>query len=305
VKSAGSFLVVVDRGPGAADALRKAVHLARICGAGLELFMSDAERAFALSHAYVPTGVEKARQACVEDAHRYLQQLKDSVGVGTVPVELDAVCDSPLYESIVHKAIRSQARLVIKCAAGTEQRPFSPDLNDWQLMRTCPATLMLTRGRPWPQRLRMAAAVDASEEDPAFMRDVVSAALSLGGVADGFDLLYAKSPGVGTPQHRSAEQALHDLMREMQLESSRLHVLDGQPESKLAEFARPRDYDVLFLGALTHRKDLTSQVGTLTASLVDALACDFILVKPHEYRSPVADSPMRGRVSVGSSARQS
>jgi universal stress protein E len=297
-------LVVVDRSQGAADALQKAVHLARLYGAGLELFMSDAECALALSHAYVPTGVEKARQACIDDAHRYLQQLKDSVGAGDIPVEVDAVCDSPLYESIVHKAIRSQARLVIKSAAGTERRPFSLDLNDWQLMRTCPVTLMLTRGKPWPERLRMAAAVDASEEDSAFMRDVVSAAMSFSGSADGFDVLYARSPAVGASRHVSGEQALQGLMHEMQLERARLNVLDGHPESKLAEFARPRNYDVLFLGALTHRKDLTSQVGTLTASLVEALTCDFMLVKSHEYRSPVADTAMRGSVSAGSSARQ-
>ena len=263
--------------------------------------MSDAERAFAFSHAYVPTGVEEARRACIGDARRYLEELKDSVGVGTVPVELEAVCDSPLYESIVHKTIRSQARLVIKNAAGADRRPFSPDLNDWQLMRTCPATLMLTRGKPWPQRLKIAAAVDASQEDPAFMRAMVAAGLALADGGEGLDVLYAKSPDVSAPRHHSAERALDDLMREMQLPSSRLHVLEGPAESKLPEFARPRNYDVLLLGALTHRKDVTCQVGTLTASLVDALDCDFILVKSHEYRSPIVESSARGRASAKTS----
>jgi hypothetical protein len=34
------------------------------------------------------------------------------------------------------------------------------------------------------------------------------------------------------------------------------------------------------LGALSHRESLTSLVGQMTGRLVEALTCDFILVKP-------------------------
>jgi universal stress protein E len=306
VKSAGPFLVVVDRSHAAAEALGKAAQLARVCGASLELFMSDAECAFALAHAYDPAGVEEARRACIEDANRYLQELQDDGALGVVPAVREAVCDSPLYESIVRKVIRSHARVVIKNAAGTHRRPFTPDPNDWQLMRTCPATLLLTRGKPWPTRPRLAVAVDASEEDPAFMREVMGAAQALCDREEGFDVLYAEPPGTSAAQHRSAERALQGLMREMKLDGSRLHVLEGRPESELPAFARPRNYDVLLLGALTHRPDLTCQVGTLTASLIEALDCDFILVKPHEYRSPISDCSTRvGRAAEDTPARES
>jgi nucleotide-binding universal stress UspA family protein len=40
-------------------------------------------------------------------------------------------------------------------------------------------------------------------------------------------------------------------------------------------------YDVLTMGALTHRPGVTTLVGTLTSKLVDAADCDFILVKPN------------------------
>ncbi len=67
MKPVKSILVVVDRSPSAADAIAKAVVLARAAGARIELFMCDAERGYALSQAFVPAGVEQARQACVLD----------------------------------------------------------------------------------------------------------------------------------------------------------------------------------------------------------------------------------------------
>jgi universal stress protein E len=63
------------------------------------------------------------------------------------------------------------------------------------------------------------------------------------------------------------------------MDGGQLHILAGEAEQALPAFARERDYDLLVLGALTHRKGLTPLVGTLTSKLVDALECDFLLVK--------------------------
>ena len=65
-----SILVVVDLNPTAADAVAKAVVLARKFGARVELFMCDAERAFSLSQAYVPTGVQEARNSGLVQTRR-------------------------------------------------------------------------------------------------------------------------------------------------------------------------------------------------------------------------------------------
>src|SRR5262249_49379975 len=111
-----SILVVVDQSPGAADAVAKAVLLARKFKARVELFTCDAERGYALSQAYVPAGVEEARRACVVQAHGFLNALKKSAAASDVPFTVTAACESPLYESIVRKAMRDRPDLVIKNA---------------------------------------------------------------------------------------------------------------------------------------------------------------------------------------------
>lgn len=289
MKSVKSILVVVERSPAAQDAVAKAVLLARQCKARVELFMCDAERGYALAQAYVPQGVEEARQACIVDAHQYLEALKRSAAAPDVNIATDAGCESPLYESIVRKALRERPDLVIKNVTGT---PCRLDATDWQLMRTCPATLMLTRGRRWQSRPRLAAAIDASEAESAGLaRDILQAAeLLTGCLGGGLDVLYAEPIEMGDDERESGNRALHELVSKFPEISAEVHILAGTPEVSLPGFAKRHSYDAMLLGALTHRPGVTAQVGTLTSRLVDALECDFILVKPNTYSCPVGGS---------------
>jgi len=60
-------------------------------------------------------------------------------------------------------------------------------------------------------------------------------------------------------------------------------VVDAVLDSPhLASFAAQQASDAIVLGALSHRRDLTSLVGLFTGHLVEALTCDFVLVKAPE-----------------------
>jgi nucleotide-binding universal stress UspA family protein len=56
-------------------------------------------------------------------------------------------------------------------------------------------------------------------------------------------------------------------------------VLEGDADTVLPRFCAERAYDVLVMGALAHRTGAVPLVGSLTSKLIDALDCDFILVK--------------------------
>ena len=299
MKAVNSILVVVDRSPASADAVAKAVLLARQFKARVELFMCDAERGYALTQAYIPKGVEEARQACIVEVYRHLEALKKSAAAPDVSIATDAGCESPLYESIVRKVLRVRPDLVIKSVAGT---PSRLDATDWQLMRTCPATLMLTRGRLWQSPSRFAAAVDSSgAESAGLARDILQAAQLLTGcVGGGLDVLYAEPVDMRDDDRESGNRALYDLVSKFPDTTPEVHVLVGTPEVSLPSFAKRRSYDAMLLGALTHRPGVTAQVGSLTSRLLEALECDFILVKPSAYSCPVGES--YGRPAARSTA---
>jgi universal stress protein E len=175
MKDVTSILVVLDRSARDTPLVNKALVLARELNARIELFSCDAEHEYALKHAYDRRGVEAARQKCVADLYDYLRRLSYVVTAQDVAVSVDVVCESPQYEGIVHKVFKTCPDLVMKAAASGDAAGSSAlDSNDWELVRTCPVPLLLSRGRAWSTRPRFAAAVDVSdEESPSLLQRIL------------------------------------------------------------------------------------------------------------------------------------
>lgn len=296
-----AILAVAQHGRSDTVLLAKAAAVARAFGVGLELFLCDAEHAYALKHDYQPGGLEQAMGECVTRARDYLVNQRKLIDPAVSSVAIDAACESPLYEGIDRKVQRSRPELVMKAAGGIDQRGHSAfDENDWQLMRNCPATLALVQQRHWRKRLRIAAAVDVSEEETAGLTNAIiriarRLALATGGE---LELVYAESMPPERAECRAHAAKLHALARQADLDERQAHILAGTPEQSLAAFAAGRDYDVLALGALTHRKAAVRLVGSLTSTLVEALDSDFLLIKPDNV-SVNERTRRRGRSRAG------
>jgi universal stress protein E len=292
-----SILVVVDPTDESRHVLTKAMILARHFRARLELFVCNSENAYALTHSYDPTGIAEARRSCLSSGQRYLDALRRSLAED-VEITTHVTCESPLYEAVVHRALETRPDLVIKGAAGRGVfRRFSLDANDWQLARTCPVPLMLARGHPWSASPRFVAAVDASEsEGRSVGRCILQTAgfLTLGCHGE-LDVVFSNPDEVSEEIRRSRIDALSQLVDEFRIGREKTAVLAGEPEQTLPGFAQRNHYDVVVMGALTRRHGISTLLGTLTSKLVDALDCDFVLVKPDSYTCPIEASGARLR----------
>jgi len=277
-----AILMVTDGTAADGGLLAKALRIARQRGATLELFACDAEHAYELKHAYEASGVEPARQASLRQSRAYLMGLKSALQEAQVPIATDVACESPLYESIVHKIRSARPQLVLKSAGGVERperRTF--DANDWQLMRNAPATLLLSRGRTWHAVPRFVAALDVSEGETAGLaRGILETAAALAATCGGaLELAYAEGTPAAAGTRAQRQATLGQLAARAQLAPASVHFLPGEPQAALQQLIRERNYDVIVIGALTHRASTLPLVGTLTASLVDALDSDFVLVR--------------------------
>jgi universal stress protein E len=288
VKSPKSILLVVERTADVPALMSKVLVLARGFGARLEMFLCDSEQAYVLAHTYDQHGINAARAASTAAALRYLGGLRELAHTAGVETAIDAQCESPLYESVVRKVLHSAPDMVIKAIAAEDSKKHgTPDPNDWQLMRTCPSTLMLTGKRGWRTPPSFAAAVDVSEEETADVAaSVLAAAVALArGFGAELHVVYGER-GSGA-QSAARGEKLRRLCNGAGIAPECAHILGGESERTLPAFLREQDFDALVLGALAHRADGTTPVGTLTSTLLDALDCDFVLVKPPSYRSPI------------------
>lgn len=291
--SIGSIMAAVDREDRPGEVAAKAVALARLSGAQVELFHCDAERAYSRQHQYEPRAAARARETCLDESRRFLDSLWSSLDVKDVKASMSVACESPLYAGIVHAVERDHPDLVVRGShksrgTGRAEGPCL-DANDWELVRACPSPLLLTHGRTWKPRPVIAAAIDLSavesaELSRAILRTAAAVARSAGGV---LEIVHA---GLFDPVQRQKEEsrraALAELAKSAGVEAAAIHVICGEPATVLPAFALERDFDLIVLGALTHRKALTALVGTLTGKLIETLDCDCLLVKP-------ADAPRK------------
>ena len=298
--SRGTILVVVERNDEALQVFSKACTLARHFGARIELYLCDAERGYALRHAYDQSGIGRAAEALVEEARRYLDALRRSVDVPDLEISVDASCETPLYQGIVQKVLLSGPDLVVKAIGGGNggTRP-GPSLNDWHLARTCPVPLLFMGRKPWRPVPRIAASVDPTDQEtPGLARQIMASAAKFAAACQGeLDLLFghpAMAPGRSARDGSHA--ALQALAQEFHVPDARVHTLDGDPAQVLPPFVARQGYDLIALGALTHRQGVTGLVGTLTDALMQVSDCDFLLLKPGTYARAAAplDAPSPG-----------
>jgi universal stress protein E len=279
-----SILAVVEEEGAASPALDRASWLARNFGARIELFTCNAEVAYALRHSYDQRGVQDAIAKLVANDMSRLDLLRHACGED-LNIAVDARCQSPLYEAIVCKVLDTQPDLVIKTSLRLDE-------TDRQLLRACPAPLLLAGARRWREgALRIGASVDLSrEESPGLPREIVKAAnlLALRSGGD-VEILHA------TPQRhdRAATRKLTRLAEEFDIAPARAHLLHGEAQLALPRFAADRHYDVIVLGALAHGQAVSSFAGSLTWQLMQAIDADFLLLKPDSFRCPVRfDEPV-------------
>jgi universal stress protein E len=285
--SRGTILVVVERNEEALQVFSKACTLARHFGARIELYLCDAERGYALRHAYDQSGIGRAAEALVEEARRYLEALRRSVDVPDLEIAVDASCETPLYQGIVQKVLMSGPDLVVKAIGGGNggTRP-GPSLNDWHLARTCPVPLLFMGHKPWRPVPRIAASVDPTDQEtPGLARQIMASAAQFAAACQGeLDLLFGNPSRAPDPSGRNESlAALQALAQEFKVPADHVHTLDGDPSQVLPPFVARQAYDLVALGALTHRQGVTGLVGTLTDALMQASDCDFLLLKPGTY----------------------
>jgi len=253
-----TIMAVADATAGGMQVLEKSVLLAGKFGARVDLVVSD------------PGLVAALAAQCTD--RRY-----------------DAVTVSPLHgaghlrELIAQRVLERRPDLVIKAASGARPlRRWTLDDNDRGLASECPAPLLLSTARPWMGPLRMAAAVDVGDADSQrFARAILQCAgfLALGSCAS-LDVLYCEAEERDERVRMERAVKLSQLVREFHVGCERLQMFAGLPERTLPRVIESRRYDLLVLGAITHRDGL----GGLSSKLVDATAGDVLLVKPGESR---------------------
>jgi universal stress protein E len=272
-------------------------------GTALDLYICDDRPRLAGS----PKGAarEEARRAVLESHLELLRRLAEPLAAGGVAdVRGDATLDTPLERAVARKAAEVGALLVVKDTgyhASSRRALFSNA--DWDLIRSCPAPLLLAKPHDVASAPVVLAAVDPTHEHdkPAeldqhilsFARrltDAVRGELHVFHAFDPAPVIAGAAHGIAAPVaipvteltagiERQHAEALEALLGSQGFERDAVHFHQGPPHELLIDLAERTGADFVVMGAVSRSGLKRVFVGSTAERVLDRLPCDLIIVK--------------------------
>jgi len=301
------LLVVVDPTTQACPAIDRAAWLAPKLGASVELFICEYDQFVAKD--------QRAVESLLGNHRKRLEKRAATLREAGIDVAVDAVWDRPLDEGIVRKVRAAGADLVLKDThyhAALRRAFFSN--TDWNLIRKCPAPLLLVKPLDLTAPLRVVAAVDPfhSNDKPAALdhrildtasglskaigaelrvvhcfNDLALSTITMAGQTLAAPPLVDKATiDQLEQQHR---EAVLRLLAEHGLDGASAEIGRGAPQEVLPDLATKLGADIVVTGAVARSALKRALVGSTAERLLDRLPCDLLVVKPAEFESPLAD----------------
>lgn len=307
------ILVVIDPTTTEQPAMARAAWVAKKTGASIELFICDYDQYLSGERFFDSQSMEKARQSLIDTHKKRLEKLAQGIAAGGVSVFVDASWDHPLHDGIVRKVIRSAPDIVFKDThyhAAIKRSIFSN--TDWNLIRDCPAPLLLVKPQGFDEPLSIIAAVDPVHErdKPAELdRKILDTARTLSEqlgadlhVLHGFDPspAYAVSADsmafpISAPINEMMdalktkhEIAVEELLKDQNVPESRVHVLEGDTREVMIGLVEKLDADIVVMGAVSRGALQRLVLGSTAEHVLDHVPCDLLIVKPAGFETRVS-----------------
>lgn len=274
-----SILLIAEPDDAVHQSVKRALMLARYLQARLDLLFWDTERPYTPHSSPAPQVIEQARQ--------YLEALRKSVTAPDVEITIDAAFEGSLQEHIAQKVLKEGTKFVIKSVS--RRLTLHGSRVDWQIVRNCPAPLLLTQGRPWQPRARFAVVIDAMDRQAPTLQLAVaqtSALLRLACCAD-LDLIYAQPDSEPPEEDSPFHLRLQHFARIFSVEPQHLHVHCGNLSETLPRFIAEQRYDLIAAG-VSDQPSFAGFVGSLSGQLLRSTGCDLLFVKLDSYMAPTA-----------------
>jgi len=291
-------------------AVIKAAQLARALDAELEIFHAIDDP---LCVDLLQMGDLSLKQSERVGLTRYRAQLEALAGPlreSGLTVSTAAEWDHPAHESIVRRAVRSGADLiVVERHAKRHVAPWLLRFTDWELLRLAPVPVLLVKSPGSYRRPKIVAAVDPSHAfdkpaklDVEILRLAALASKALNGSVHAVHAYVPSLIGMSQKElsapdatarirSRAARHARADLLRLLRkaaVKPAGRHLIASHAADAIPDIARKLDCSILVMGALSRSGLRRLFIGNTAERVADAIACDLLIVKPQGFRNRIA-----------------
>jgi len=284
-------LAVVEPDSKVQLAVDKGVMLAKLAGAELQLFMADYSRYLEDGYFFDPLQATKLRDQHREKHLEDLEKIAEPIRAQGVKVSVAYAWGNPSHEEIVRRVEEEQPSLVIKSSQPHKRIARTLLSNqDWDLVRHCPAPLLLAKVGSWGAKPLLIASVDPNhvhDKPAALDHKLIDIAQVLAKVAAGEVHLFhsTKLPSLAGLYPLNADyeydmENVNKLALKHSLGAQQCHVSDQDIGESLPELVSSLDAGVVVMGAVSRSKLDRVLIGNSAEKVLDKVWSDVLLVKP-------------------------
>jgi universal stress protein E len=294
------FLVVADRLGEEQRIIGRAVDLASRVRASLTVVGFVYEHVGNLPVALAPSDRLRLQEILVERHRTEIRQALAAVTAGKrITAAVDVFWEKRVADRVNRIAAERRCDLVMKSARRSETLMYTP--TDWQLLRGCPAPVLLVADRRWKKSAHVLAAVDLGTSVPSkkalnyeIVQRAAAMAAALGcqlhvGYAVPFspvlrDLDILSLAALRHEGRRRAEEFRRSLSQ-LGITVDGLHVVTGQPEKALVSLAARKRIGLVVLGCVGRRRLAARVIGNTAEQILHLLKADVLAIKPPGSRA--------------------
>lgn len=298
------LVAVADPTARVQPALERAADIAVAFNARIVLFHAAFNSALSGRPFFDSKRLAKSRGWYMDDRTRALEARAAKLkGLG-LQVDVCVTWEEPAHEAIVRAALREGVDLVI---AGRHERRKDPPqlrLTDWELMRLCPRPLLITRSPAAVGRSGVVlAALDPLHinDKPATLDTAIARyamafaqALRLDCHAAHFIRSFSYPPSKSVAERRRVQQQtsmqMKRVMKRAGAAAAPVHVLQGDVAADLPALTRKLAAQMLVMGIISRRGLKRLTIGDTAESIIRAVGCDILLIKPDGFRPRLGKS---------------
>ncbi len=306
------ILVNIDFKHDPSVAIAKAIHLAELNGAEIELFSSCYNRSIKHGYVFDQEEEQRAEHGYTRQIENKLEVLCQSIREKGIHASSDVCWNPNPVEGVVRKVLRFAPDLLIhpiKQHSRIGHYLFAP--TDWQIARKCPVPVLFVKDRPWQAITRITACIDplhVGDEQGMLDREILQRCqlFTTGGhselrvlhcyntlpheaifdehVVTDYEALQVK---VEKTHFERCNKLLCEF--ELSTDSSHVDILKGETDLTISNYAKHNAIDVVVMGAVARSVFDRLLVGSTMEYVVDHVDCDVLIVKRPDFVSPITE----------------
>ncbi|MEL6200320.1 MAG: universal stress protein [Pseudomonadota bacterium] len=295
--------------------VERAIALTDVGSAHIELFQCVYDDVIAAERAFSSADLGPAKDRLLQEHERKLAPLEAHLRDLGYETTTTVVWDKPVFQGIVRHVLKTTPDIVIRNSryhTPTQRASLSND--DWSLMRTCPAPLLIVRrDGALSSAPRIWASVDPmhDHDKPAALDDTIvdlgqQFASALGGE---LSLVHTYDPapalaGIVNRSMGSQVLDLDDITEQVRVEhvaavdrvaekhgipQDRVLLVQGPAKRVIPALAIEQNAEIIVMGCVARGRIALSVLGNTAEVILTNTPSDVLIVKPDRFETPIRE----------------